>query len=81
MVAVDDKTSAKSERALAGLQQILSKKSRGILPYLTMPKLLVAPLYDSNIHALAGVAKVTGETMHYHFDKMLSTLFDESAAA
>ena len=80
MVAVDDKTSVKSEQALAGLQQILSKKSCGILPYL-IPKLLVTPLLDSNIHALAGVAKVTDETIHYHFDKILSTLFDECAAA
>ena len=77
---VDSKDPSESERALAGLQQILAKKSRGILPYLIL-KLLSKPITESHIHALAGVAHVTGETIHYHMDAILSSLFEECAVA
>ena len=78
--AASSKDADTSARAMKGLQQILAAGSKGVLPYV-VPKLLALPLTLPNLHSLASVAQVTGETIHYHLVKILQALFDAILSA
>ena len=65
-----------AKNAIAGVQEILSLKTRGILPYL-IPKLVQKPRTESNLRALVSVAHAAPDTIHYQLDTILSSLFDE----
>lgn len=69
-----------NEKALQGLQEILSTRSKGVLPYL-IPKLLSVPITTEYIKALASIARVTGDVIHYHLDRIMSCLFGELVKA
>ena len=63
-------------RALNGLIGILSIRSKELLPYI-VPRLIKTPISINHAHALAGIAEVTGTTLHMHFHTIIPTLIIE----
>ena len=66
----------KQTRALNGLTGILSMRSRELLPYI-MPKLIGLPISLSHAKALAGIATVTGGTIHLHFGSIIPAILND----
>jgi HEAT repeat protein len=75
MVALEsgEKDEAARTRALNGLTGILSVRSRELLPYV-VPRLLERPMTANHARVLAGVAEVTGSTIHLHFSSIIPVL-------
>lgn len=73
LAAVDTDVEEDRVRAIAGLQNILAVRSKEILPAL-VPKLTHAPLSVFHARALAAVAQVTGNVLHYHWITILPAL-------
>jgi hypothetical protein len=67
---------ASRSRALNGLIGILSIRSKELLPYI-IPRLIKAPISVNHARALAGIAEVTGTTLHMHFHSIIPTLITE----
>ncbi|KAI2506869.1 HEAT repeat [Fragilaria crotonensis] len=67
---------ASRSRALNGLIGILSIRSKELLPYI-IPRLIKAPISVNHARALAGIAEVTGSTLHMHFHSIIPTLIAE----
>ncbi|KAH9095800.1 hypothetical protein LEN26_017701 [Aphanomyces euteiches] len=63
-------------KALLGLQEMVTVKSREVLPYL-IPRLLTTPLTHAHVQAIARIAAVSGSVIHYHIDRIMSVLFAE----
>ena len=59
-----------SERALDGLKQVMTVKSREVLPYL-VPKLIAPPV---NTRALSFLSVVAGDSLTKHLSKILPAL-------
>ena len=59
-----------SERALDGLKQVMTVKSREVLPYL-VPKLVAPPV---NTRALSFLSTVAGDALTKHLSKILPAL-------
>ena len=59
-----------SERALDGLKQVMTVKSREVLPYL-VPKLIAPPV---NTRALSFLSVVAGDSLTKHLPKILPAL-------
>ena len=59
-----------SERALDGLKQVMTVKSREVLPYL-VPKLITPPV---NTRALSFLSVVAGDSLTKHLPKILPAL-------
>ena len=59
-----------SERALDGLKQVMTVKSREVLPYL-VPKLIAPPV---NTRALSFLSSVAGDSLTKHLPKILPAL-------
>jgi hypothetical protein len=78
MVALEsgEKDEVSRIRALNGLTGILSVRSRELLPYV-IPRLIARPITTSHAKVLAGVAQVTGSTIHYHFTSIIPALLGE----
>lgn len=65
-------------RALNGLTGILTVRSRELLPYI-IPRLVSRPITANHARALAGISRVTGGSIHYHFSSIIpALLFDLS---
>jgi len=79
MVALETSFDDKSRnQALNGLRGILSLRSKDLLPYI-VPRLIQKPVSKSHADALAGISKVTGETIFYHFHAIVPVLLGELA--
>lgn len=65
-------------RALNGLTGILTVRSRELLPYI-VPRLIKRPITTNHAEVLAGVARVTGSTIHHHFSSIVPALLNELA--
>jgi hypothetical protein len=79
MVALETSKDEQSKtRALNGIAGIMSVRSRDILPYV-VPRLLQKPVTKSHANALTGIARVTGETISYHFPSIIPVLLGELA--
>jgi HEAT repeats/HEAT repeat len=79
MVALETSYDEQSRtRALNGLTGIMRVRSRDLLPYV-VPRLLQKPVTKSHAEALSGIAKVTGETIHYHFHSIIPAYMNELA--
>ena len=79
MVSLETSQDEQSKiRALNGIAGIMSVRSREILPYV-VPRLLHKPVSKSHADALTGIAKVTGETISYHFPSIIPVLLGELA--
>ena len=63
-------------RALNGLIGILGIRSKELLPYI-IPRLIKAPISINHARALAGIAAVTGTTLHMHFHSIIPALITE----
>ena len=64
------------ERALLGLREVVQLKPKDLLEYL-LPRLLKSPIERASAIALATVAKVTGQHLHYHFQLIVNQLTTE----
>jgi HEAT repeat protein len=69
-----------SERALLGLKEVVQLKPRDLLEYL-LPKLLKSPIDLVASKALATIAQVTGQYLHYHFQLIVPSLTSELTLA
>ena len=79
MVALENSYDEQSRtRALNGLTGIMRVRSRDLLPYV-VPRLLQKPVTKGHAEALAGIAKVTGETIHFHFHSIIPVFLGELA--
>lgn len=67
-------------RALNGITGIMRLRSKDLLPYV-VPRLLQKPVTKSHAEALAGIAKVTGDTISNHLHSIISTLLIELASS
>ncbi|MCL4122712.1 UNVERIFIED_CONTAM: hypothetical protein GTU68_062263 [Idotea baltica] len=67
---LQDETSDEREFALDGLKQVMSIKSRVVLPYL-IPQLTTTPV---NTQALCILSSVAGETLTKHLNRILPAL-------
>jgi HEAT repeat protein len=65
-------------RALNGLTGILGVRSRELLPYI-IPRLIKRPITTNQAEVLAGIARVTGSTIHFHFAAIIPALVYELA--
>ena len=67
-------------RALNGLTGILGVRSRELLPYI-IPRLIKRPITTNQAEVLAGIARVTGSTIHFHFSAIIPALIYELSDA
>ena len=67
-------------RALNGLTGILGVRSRELLPYI-IPRLIKRPITTNQAEVLAGIARVTGSTIHFHLSAIIPALIFELSEA
>ena len=65
-----------AELAINGLKEILSVRSKFILPHL-IPQLLAPPLTESNCMALVSVCEVSGKALYRSLHQIIDTLMPE----
>ena len=81
MVALESTESddLRRTRALNGLTGILSIRSRELLPYI-IPRLIEVPITSNHAKALSSIAGVTGETIYFHFNSVITAIMNDLSA-